>query len=164
MRRPMVPRSVGIACLVLALGACTSSGGGSPAASESPGSSGAAAAGQTVGVKLQEWAVVPDMTTLPAGTVTFDISNTGPEDEHEFVVLRTDLPAAELPTADTGAVDEESAGIEVVDEVEEVPVNQTASLTVDLDPGHYVLLCNVYSEEEHEAHYRLGMRSDITVE
>ena len=117
-----------------------------------------------VGVTLQEWAVVPETTTIPAGSVTFDISNTGPEDEHEFVVVRTDTPAGDLPTADTGAVDEEASGLEVVDEVEELPAGGTESLTVNLEAGHYVLLCNIYSAEENEAHYQMGMRTDITVE
>ena len=30
-------------------------------------------------------------------------------------------------------------------------------LTVDLEPGHYVLFCNL------PGHYRLGMRSDFEV-
>ena len=69
-----------------------------------------------------------------------------------------------MPTADTGAVVEEATGLEVVDEVEELPVGSDGEVTVDLAAGHYVLLCNIYDEAEGESHYQLGMRTDITVE
>src|SRR4026209_2020233 len=47
--------------------------------------------GGTVAVALQEWAVLRAPDSVPAGTVTFQVTNTGPEDVHEFVVLKTDL-------------------------------------------------------------------------
>jgi len=96
--------------------------------------------------------------------VTFQVSNTGPEDVHEFVVLKTDLDAGALPTDDTGAVLEEGEGIEVVDEIEDIPVGESQDLTVSLEAGKYVLLCNIYSAEEQEAHYEMGMRTNFTVE
>jgi uncharacterized cupredoxin-like copper-binding protein len=117
-----------------------------------------------VTVTLQEWAVVPDVATVSAGSVTFNISNTGPEDVHEFVVLRTDLGAGSLPTDSTGAVSEDGEGVEVMGEVEDVPVGESGDLTLNMAPGKYVLLCNVYSEEEKEAHYSMGMRTDFTVD
>jgi uncharacterized cupredoxin-like copper-binding protein len=164
MARIQVVRSCAGALLGLALVGCSSSGGagttGAPAASAAP-SSGAAT---DVKVTLQEWAVVPESTTLSAGNVHFAISNAGPEDTHEFVVLRTEVQAGSLPTDDTGAVDEEAEGLEVVDEVEEVPVGSGADLNVDLAAGHYVVLCNIYDEAEAESHYQLGMRTDITVQ
>jgi len=106
---------------------------------------------------------VPDKATVPAGSVTFNISNTGPADVHEFVVLRTDLAAGSLPTDSTGAVSEEGEGVDVMGEVEDVAVGESADLTLDMAPGKYVLLCNVYSETENEAHYAMGMRTDFTV-
>ena len=91
-------------------------------------------------------------------TVTFQVTNTGPEDVHEFVVLKTDLDPGALPTDANGAVTEDGAGIEVVDEIEDIPVGQTQELTVTLEAGKYVLLCNIYDETEKEAHYKMGMR------
>jgi hypothetical protein len=37
-------------------------------------------------------------------------------------------------------------------------------LTVDLDAGNYALICNIWTEEEQEAHYSMGMRTAFTVE
>ena len=148
-----------LAALVLA--AC-SSGSESPAAAGSAPAAGSPAAG-AVAVTLQEWAVVPTPASAAAGDVTFQVSNTGPEDVHEFVVLKTDLDAGALPTDDTGAVVEAGEGIEVVDEIEDIPVGESQDLTVSLEAGKYVLLCNIYSEDEQEAHYQLGMRTNFTV-
>ena len=78
--------------------------------STAPGAS-AGAGGTTVEVTLQEWAVVPAETSAPAGTITFAVTNEGPDDVHEFVIIQTDLEPGDLPTDDTGAVDESGEGI-----------------------------------------------------
>lgn len=122
--------------------------------------------GSGIAVTLQEWAVTPDSDSVAAGEVTFDIENTG-EETHEFVVLSTDIDPNELPTADDGSVDEEGGEMEVVDEVEDIPSGDTATLTVDLDAGAYALICNIVEEEEGgetESHYAQGMRIAFTVE
>ena len=153
----------GIAWLLvggLALSACggAQQSGGSvalEASAEGPAS--------TVGVTLQEWAVVPDADSVPAGPVTFSVTNNGPEDVHEFVILRTDLDPGALPTDETGAVTEDAEGMQVVDEIEDLAIGATQEVTASLTAGKYVLLCNVYSAEEQEAHYQLGMRTPFTV-
>ena len=119
-----------------------------------------------VGVTLQEFAVVPDASTAPAGDVTFTAENEGQE-THEFVVIKTDLEATDLPIdQDAGGVDEEGEGIEVVDELEEMSPGDSGELKVNLDSGHYVLICNIVEEEDGEtvSHYENGMRTDFTVE
>jgi iron uptake system component EfeO len=145
MRRSGSAAAIGAAAL---LAACASNGGGG---------------GTTIDVTLQEWAVVVADTSAPAGDVTFEITNNGPEDVHEFVIFRTDLDVAELPTDESGVVDEEGEGIEVVDEVEDVAVGATEELTVTLEAGNYALVCNIYDEDEGEAHYAMGMRTPFTV-
>jgi uncharacterized cupredoxin-like copper-binding protein len=140
----------------LALVGCTSGG-----ASPSPTAVGGGAT--TVAVTLQEWAVVPAANSAPAGEVTFEVTNDGPEDIHEFVVVKTDLDVAELPTDGDGAVEEAGEGMEVIDEVEDLPVGETQALTVNLDGGSYALVCNIWDEEEGEAHYQMGMRTAFTV-
>jgi uncharacterized cupredoxin-like copper-binding protein len=147
--------------LLLILAACSPSA--SPADSEPPEES-APAGGTTVNVTLQEWAVVPDSDTAPAGEVTFSVTNDGPDDVHEFVIVRTDLAPADLPTDDTGAVDEAGEGVEVIDEIEDLAVGDTQEVTVDLEAGSYVLLCNIYSADEDEAHFAEGMRVAFDVE
>ncbi len=137
--------------IALALPACGDDEGGGESGDSS------------VDVTLQEFAVVPDSSSAPAGSVTFTITNEGPEDEHEFVVIRTDLDPISLPTNDDGSVNEEGEGIEPVDEVEEIPVGDTQTLTVDLEAGSYVLICNIYDEDEQESHYQEGMRTAFTV-
>jgi uncharacterized cupredoxin-like copper-binding protein len=119
--------------------------------------------GTTIDVTLQEWSVLVSQDTAPAGEITFAITNDGPEDVHELVIFRTDLGVGELPTDENGVVDEEAEGIEVVDEVEDLAVGDTADLTVTLEPGSYALVCNIYTEDEDEAHYAMGMRTAFNV-
>jgi uncharacterized cupredoxin-like copper-binding protein len=118
-----------------------------------------------VNVTLQEWAVIPDSLTMPAGSITFNATNNGPMDPHELVIVKTDIPAAELPTREDGAFDEEAEGVEVMGEIEEFDVGLTQSITLDLEPGKYVLLCNLVEEEdgEMEAHYQMGMWVEVEV-
>ena len=120
--------------------------------------------GTTINVTLQEWSVLPEVASAAAGEITFHVTNDGPEDVHEFVVIKTDLEPGDLPTDDTGAVDEAGEGITVMDEIEDIPVGESQDLSVALDAGHYVLLCNIYDETEQEAHYTMGMRTNFTVE
>ena len=141
--------AVAAALLVLAAVSLVSCGGG---------------AETTVNVTLQEFAVLPAQESAPAGTTTFSVENTGPEDVHEFVVIKTDLAPDALPTDENGVVDEEGEGMEVIDEIEDIPVGETQSVTVDLESGSYALVCNIWDEDEQEAHYAMGMRSAFTVE
>jgi uncharacterized cupredoxin-like copper-binding protein len=120
----------------------------------------------TVAVTLQEFSVLPAQDSAPAGSITFDVENTGPEDIHEFVVIKTDLAPDALPTAEDGSVDETGEGIEVIGEIEDLATGSTETLNVDLDAGSYVLICNIVEEEGGDTlvHYALGMRTGFTVE
>ena len=120
----------------------------------------------TVDVTLQEFAVIPASSSAPTGDVTFDVTNEGPDDVHEFVVFKTDLAPDALPTAADGSVDEEGEGVELIDEIEDIAVGDTPTLTVSLDAGSYVFICNIVEEEGGEtiAHYQQGMRVAFTVE
>ena len=119
----------------------------------------------SIAVTLQEWTVVPAQSTAPAGEITFTVTNEGPDDIHEFVVMKTDIDPADLPTLEDGSVDEAGEGIEeVAGEIEDIAVGSTMDLTLTLDAGKYVLLCNIYTAEEDEAHYAMGMRIAFTVQ
>jgi uncharacterized cupredoxin-like copper-binding protein len=150
-----------VSVIALAISACSTGTASPSAAAASPSAAGGG--GTTVPVTLQEWSVLPASDSAPAGSVTFQVTNTGPEDVHEFVVLKTDLDAGALPVDETGAVTEAGEGIEVIDEIEDVAVGATPELTVTLAAGKYVLLCNIYDETEKEAHYKMGMRTPFTV-
>ncbi|MGH7754022.1 MAG: hypothetical protein ACREN5_14540, partial [Gemmatimonadales bacterium] len=78
-----------LSLFLVALAACGGGGGG------------------TIGVTLQEWAVIPAQASLDAGEVTFEVGNTGPEHHHEFVVISSDLAPNALPTNPDGSVNEE---------------------------------------------------------
>ena len=121
--------------------------------------------GSSIAVTLQEFNVIPDASSADAGEVTFEVENVGPDDPHELVVMKTDLAADALPTGEDGAVLEDGEGVELIDEVEELEVGDTGTLTVNLEAGSYVLLCNLVEEEdgELESHYQEGMRTAFTV-
>lgn len=150
-QRSLLPPYAILATLALVVAGCTTGG----AASASAGAS-------TVNVTLQEFSVIPDVTTAPAGSITFHITNDGPDDVHEFVVIKTDLAADALPTGDDGSVDEGGGQMEVMGEVEDLTVGDSEDLVLTLPAGSYVLICNIV--EAGEVHYELGMRTAFTVE
>jgi len=122
------------------------------------------AEGVEVKVELREFSVLPEADSAEAGEITFNVENTGPDDVHELVVVKTELEPDALPSLADGSVDEAGEGVEVIDEIEDIPVGETQSLTVDLEAGAYVLICNIYDEAEAEAHYVEGMYTAFTVE
>jgi uncharacterized cupredoxin-like copper-binding protein len=126
---------------------------------------GAAAGGGEVNVVLSEFIVEPDPDSADAGEITFVVDNQGGE-THEFVVVEA-ASADELPLADDESFDEEAFGEEnVLGEVEDVASGDTEDLTLDLEPGSYLLLCNIVEEEdgESESHFAEGMHASFTVE
>lgn len=114
-----------------------------------------------VDAALTTYAITLDKNSVPSGEVTFNVHNDATDLTHEFVVFQTDLPADQLPLNDEGIVDEEAAGITLIDEVEDIEPGTSTELTVNLDPGNYVLVCNVDSEEMH---YQHGMYVAFTVQ
>ena len=152
--------TLGFTIAVALVPACSSDESPSPSAAGSPSS---LPAGGTVDVTLQEFTIATSTSTAPAGSVTFDATNEGPDDDHEFVVIKTDLGITDLPTNPDGSVDEEGTGIEAIDEIAEFPPGESRSLTVDLDAGNYVFICNVFDKKENESHYQEGMRTSFTV-
>lgn len=142
--------------VLIAAAACATDDGGEQAEPTAP----PAEAASTIEVTLQEWAVLPSPNMGAAGEVTFEVSNTG-EEEHEFVVVRTDFDPGELPTTEDGSVDEDA--VDVVGEVEELEPDASDSVSVALEAGSYALICNLV-DSDGRIHYRLGMRTGFTVE
>ncbi len=127
---------VGIGMLVLALAAACGSA-------------------NSVGIQYHGYSFTPSPTSFKAGAVTFNLDNKDGQVLHEFVVVQTDLPADKLPLGPDGKVDE--SGLKIVGRASQIDVGQTGALTVNLAPGHYVLMCNIVG------HYQLGMHADFTV-
>lgn len=146
MRRGIV--TTGVAVLALLVASCAGNGGG-----------------EAVNVLLSEFIVQPEPDSASAGEVTFTADNQGGE-THELVVVHA-ASAEELPVDENGAFDEESFGEEnVLGEVEDVEPGQQQELTLDLESGTYVLLCNITEEEdgEVESHFAEGMHATFSVE
>ncbi|MBA3691166.1 MAG: hypothetical protein H0W82_07115 [Actinobacteria bacterium] len=109
-----------------------------------------------IGATEADYSITLDEDTAPAGDVTFDIQNDAGQ-VHEFVVFKTDLAPDALPTDDAGDVDEKGEGVTHIDEVEDIAGGSSESLTVKLDAGSYVLICNL------PGHYKQGMHTGFTV-
>ena len=131
----------------------TTDAGGSDTTTESEGTPVAVAVGET-DVNTQYMNVDPG--TVPAGTVTFTITNEGTK-MHMFDILATDTPADQIEVGDDDMIMESGDAVEV-DEHDDIKAGDTVTLTADLEPGHYVLECN------EKGHYRMGMYTDFTVE
>ena len=106
---------------------------------------------------VQEWKVIANRNTVPAGPTTFLVSNMGTI-KHEFLVTKTNYADGQIPIdSKTKRFSEEGEGIEVVKEISEWDPKMTQSLTLNLVPGNYQLLCNI------EGHYGNGMHTAFSV-
>ncbi|GIU94214.1 MAG: hypothetical protein KatS3mg012_0671 [Gaiellaceae bacterium] len=117
-----------------------------PAAATASSAGQVGASATTVRTELMEWMVMPSKSRVPAGKVTFVVTNSG-KLKHDFVVLRTNLAPGKLPIVGARAKE--------LGRVGRTPVfgpKQTRKLTLTLKAGRYVLICNV------PAHYMAGMR------
>lgn len=97
-----------------------------------------------------------DMTEVPAGDVTFNVTNDSTVMVHEMMVLPVADVTKQLPyDADKKQVDEEKAG--TIGEVEETDPGKSGTVTLKLEPGTYMLFCNM------PGHYMMGLWTMITV-
>ena len=113
--------------------------------------------GTPLNVLLEDFKVRQDAAVVPSGTVSFRIRNQGPT-THELNVIRTDRAPDKLPLQRDGlTVDQDARGIDHLDEVEGLDIDDRRTLVLDLAPGNYVLYCNL------EGHYLGGMHAALTV-
>ncbi len=139
----MIPaRTVALLCAALLLAAC---GTAQPATVPSD---------VQVVVEMKDYSITATPATIRAGTVKFGIRNAGAM-EHQFELIRTDLAADKLPIDATTATARTDG---LVKQVKGIAVGRVVTVSADLAPGHYVIICNV------AGHYQLGMRTDFTVE
>ena len=135
------------------LGGCSSSG---------------SATGTTVTATLKEWEIKLSSSNLKAGDIQINFTNNG-DKEHEFLVRKTDLAPDKLPLVTSGEdkdrVDEESSQLTEVgnpSEIAVIPPGTTGlSLRLTLQPGHYVVFCNLHVGDL--LHYQKGMHAEFTV-
>ncbi|MDH5606638.1 MAG: cupredoxin domain-containing protein [Anaerolineae bacterium] len=94
--------------------------------------SGCSPVSNQVQVTLTEWGINLDISEVPAGEVIFTVSNQGLL-EHNFLIEGTEI------------------------QLDLIPVNSQAAITVNLEPGRYMILCSLPGHEE------AGMRTEFTV-
>lgn len=96
-----------------------------------------------------------DKASVPAGKVTFAVTNASKDTVHEMIVSPVADGGALPFVADQNRVDEDGAGH--LGEVAELDPGAKGALTLDLKPGTYVLFCNI------PGHYQMGMWTKLTV-
>jgi uncharacterized cupredoxin-like copper-binding protein len=119
----------------------------------------------TVNVTLEDASNGANMTgmkmiatpdTVKAGRITIHATNKSLGLTHEVIVVRPPANGAPLPyDANDGRVIEKQ--INDLGEVSDLPPGKSGSLTVRLEPGTYLLICNQAN------HYKAGMWTKLTV-
>ncbi len=141
-RRLVVASFAATAVLAAAAGACG-------------GSSSSAKANTTIHATVKDFALSLEQTSATSGTIKFDVMNQGPS-EHEFVILKTDLPEDKLPVKNN-QVEDDAQGVKSIAEVEDIGAGKSKSVTKKLEPGKYVLICNI------PGHYSAGVHASFSV-
>lgn len=142
-----------------------SGGGGATVSSQPAGTPVAVTVGDTSGTNGAE-TLTATPASVPAGSVTFTVKNTGTID-HEMIVLKTDTPFNQLPVVDAGDPPARvTSGANKIDEANSVgetgnpnlKPGGTRTFTIkNMAAGNYVLACNIAK------HYTQGMRAAFTV-
>ena len=150
-------RMLGVAAATAMLAALASAcGGGSGYSASSGAVQGASSSGtQRMDVTEKDFGIALDKPSADRGDIAFHVTNEGPS-THEFVVFKTDAAPGALPV-DDNKVDEEAPEVTHIDEIEDIGAGESKDLSVSLDPGNYVLICNL------PAHYGLGMHAALHV-
>jgi uncharacterized cupredoxin-like copper-binding protein len=107
-------------------------------------------------VTLRDDGITLSRSSPPAGDLTFEGTNEGSM-THEFEVFGVPegVDADALPIEGNTAPADEM--LEVIDEVEDIAPGTAASLSLDLQPGTYAVICNL------PGHYEAGMHATFTV-
>lgn len=106
-----------------------------------------------IGAELKEYTVTLTSAQVRAGTVTFLVRNRGGI-AHDFIVLKTDSRPDQI-AVDAQAQKAKEDGR--VGGFQEIAPGQNRNLRLDLQAGHYVIICNVAT------HFALGMRTELTI-
>ncbi len=121
---------------------------------------------QRVAVKLQDpsseatighMQVVVDHDTVKPGRVTFTAENESKNLTHELIGARDDSGTTTNLPFDTKRDRVIESRIRRLGEISDLPPGRTGTLTLNLRPGKYVLLCN------QPGHYKDGMVAKLTV-
>lgn len=111
---------------------------------------------KTTSSKIPGMKMDADKTSVPAGSVTFMVTNESKALVHEMIVMHADLPVTSFPynKATQRAIESK---MHSMGEVSETKPGKSGTLTVTLKPGNYVLMCN------QPGHLMMGMYEKFTV-
>lgn len=176
--RNVVVAILSFALMAFALSACGDDNAEDTSATDATGATAAVEKGEIIDVELGEdgadYFVKADPTSVDAGKVTFAVTNNG-KLYHEFIVYsnKDGVGATDLPIEDgiAALVEEDIIGEASYATPPIVPEDKKpgdadhrirsegwgAELTVDLEPGKYILLCNL------AGHYQTGQATDFEV-
>jgi uncharacterized cupredoxin-like copper-binding protein len=101
-------------------------------------------------------AIAADTVEVAAGRVTFVVKNDAIGEDHEMLVVKVASADAELPY-DAAKDRVIEAKVKKLGEVSDLKPGTTKSMTLDLTPGTYKLICNT------KGHYMAGMSAVLTV-
>ena len=97
-----------------------------------------------------------DKATVKAGPVAFEVTNWSRSVLHEMLIVAVESPAASLPY-DYGRAQVAEEQVKVLAEAADLKPNAAKTVEVALEPGAYLLICNV------PGHYAAGMAAALTV-
>jgi iron uptake system component EfeO len=125
-----------ILAVALLAAACGPGGGGQPTGGQpgggaQPGGGPPPAGGTRVAVTEKEWAI--EVGPVPAGTVTFSVTNNGAV-EHNLVIKETNT------------------------RLDGLQPGQTKELTARLQPGTYTFICDIAGHEEAGMHTTITVK------
>lgn len=146
MTRPSLHRTLVPTLAFLALGAAA-------CADDTSSPAGGGSGAKTVATTITDSSLTLSPASTSTGETIFEVSNSGGQ-IHELEVFKGDVAHDALPVEGNVA---KTDGLELVDEIEDIAPSTTAELTLDLEPGSYVIVCNL------AGHYEAGLHSGFTV-
>src|SRR4051794_2818782 len=140
------PRAVllPMALLVIAVASC--GGGAKDVFDDAPDAS-------KLAVRLSEYKI--ETKGNPTDAVTRLVAQNTGTVTHEFKLVRTDLAPDALPRS---GADVDESKLDILAKKTDMKRRDRTELDVKLQPGNYVLFCNV------SGHYQLGMHTGVKVE
>lgn len=118
-------------------------------------------AATTVNVMLMgegggEMKISVDQASIPGGDVVFNVANHAMTEEHEMILVKLASADQEIPlNTKKHRVNEKK--LKTLGEVADLKPSDTGTLKANLQPGNYLLLCNI------KGHYEAGMWTKLTV-
>ena len=104
--------------------------------------------------EMTDYKITVKVPSAKAGKIKIGVRNLAAM-EHSFEVIKTDLPQDKLPVDGASAKAKEDGK---VGEIKSLPSGKSGAVTLDLQPGKYVFMCNI------AGHYQLGMHTGFTVD